>query len=110
MKIKSIYFYSVSNQGNSNPGKFFSCFFIADAGSHNELCKDQPNGEKYQNAPVLILHGDKDTYVPVANADYAKKKLTKASSVEVKTLAGADHFIPKDRYEDIKEMLMRLPH
>ena len=60
--------------------------------------------------PVWILHGDKDTYVPVANADYAKKKLTKASSVEVKTLAGADHFIPKDRYEDIKEMLLRLPN
>ena len=59
--------------------------------------------------PVWVLHGDKDTYVPVANADYAKKKLTKAKSVEVKILPGADHFIPKERYEGVKEVLMRLP-
>ena len=58
--------------------------------------------------PVWIMHGDKDTYVPVANVDYAKKKLTNASSVEVKILKGADHFIPKERYEDIKEVLMKL--
>ena len=58
--------------------------------------------------PVWIIHGDKDTYVPVANVDYAKKKLTKARSVEVKLLPGADHFIPKERYEDVKQVLMRL--
>ena len=46
------------------------------------------------SCPVWIIHGDKDTYVPVANVDYAKKKLTKARSVEVKILPGADHFIP----------------
>ena len=61
------------------------------------------------NCPVWILHGNKDTYVPVANADYAKKKLTNARSVEMKILEGADHFIPKERYEDIKEVLMKLP-
>jgi pimeloyl-ACP methyl ester carboxylesterase len=59
--------------------------------------------------PVWILHGDKDTYVPVANVDYAKRKLTKARSVEVKILPGADHFITKERYEDVKEVLMKLP-
>jgi hypothetical protein len=42
-----------------------------------------------------------NTYVPVANAEYAKE-LTKAGSVEVKILKGADHFIPKERYEDIE--------
>lgn len=59
--------------------------------------------------PVWILHGDKDTYVPVANADYAKNKLTKARSVEIKILDGAEHFIPKERYDDIKKVLMKLP-
>ncbi|HEU5164948.1 MAG TPA: alpha/beta hydrolase [Chitinophagaceae bacterium] len=58
---------------------------------------------------VWIIHGDKDTFVPVGNADYAKKKLTKAKSVEVKILPGARHFIPWEQYEDIKEVLMRLP-
>lgn len=58
--------------------------------------------------PVWIFHGDKDTYVPVENVDYAKRKLTKATSVEVKILPGAEHFIPKERYRDIKEVLMKL--
>jgi pimeloyl-ACP methyl ester carboxylesterase len=52
--------------------------------------------------PVWIIHGDKDTYVPVANVNYAKKKLTKARSVEVKILAGADHFIPKNDMRILK--------
>ena len=59
--------------------------------------------------PVWIFHGNKDTYVPVANVDYAKKKLAKASSVEVKILPGAEHFIPKERYDEIKKVLMKLP-
>ena len=61
------------------------------------------------SCPVWIIHGDKDTYVPVANVDYAKKKLTKAKSVEVKNLPGADHFIPWKQYDDIKDLLMKLP-
>ena len=59
--------------------------------------------------PVWILHGDKDTYVPMANSDYAKKKLVNAKSVEVKNLPGAEHFIINERYEDVKELLMELP-
>ena len=59
--------------------------------------------------PVWILHGDKDTYVPIANVDYAKRKLTKARSVEVKILPGADHFIQRERYNEVKEVLMKLP-
>ena len=58
--------------------------------------------------PVWIIHGDKDTFVPVGNVEYTKKKLIKAKSVEVKILPGARHFIPWEQYEDIKEVLMRL--
>lgn len=74
----------------------------------NDLKELEKEWEKI-TCPVWILHGDKDTYVPVANADYAKNKLTKAKSVDVKILPGADHFIPKERYEGVKEVLMRLP-
>jgi len=58
--------------------------------------------------PVWIIHGDKDSNVPVENVDYAKKKLTKAKSIEVKTLQGANHYIQSNRYNDVKEVLMRL--
>ena len=58
--------------------------------------------------PVWIIHGDKDTNVPVENVDYAKKKLTKAKSVEVKILQEGNHYIQSNRYDDIKEVLMRL--
>ena len=59
--------------------------------------------------PIWIIHGDKDTFVPVGNVEYAKKKLTKAKSVEVKILPGARHFIPWEQYGDIKEVLLKLP-
>ena len=58
--------------------------------------------------PIWIIHGTKDKNVPVGNVDYAKRKLTRARSVEVKLLPGADHSIPLNRYNDIKEVLMRL--
>jgi pimeloyl-ACP methyl ester carboxylesterase len=60
------------------------------------------------NCPVWILHGDKDGFVPVGNADYAKKKLVNAKSVDVKILKGARHFIPWEQYQEIKDVLMKL--
>jgi pimeloyl-ACP methyl ester carboxylesterase len=60
--------------------------------------------------PVWIMHGNKDTYVPAANTDYAKAKLTNSKSVDVKILPGADHFITHERYEDVKELFLKLPH
>jgi pimeloyl-ACP methyl ester carboxylesterase len=60
--------------------------------------------------PVWIIHGDKDKFVPVANAAYAKKMLVNAKMVEIKILKGAPHFIPWEPwYKDVKEVLMRLP-
>jgi pimeloyl-ACP methyl ester carboxylesterase len=47
--------------------------------------------------------------VPVGNVEYAKKKLVNSSSVEIKILPGARHFIPWEQYEDIKEVLLKLP-
>src|SRR6185436_9717274 len=58
--------------------------------------------------PVWILHGDKDTYVPVANSAYAKYELVNAKAIHVKILPGADHFITDERYEDVKKVLLGL--
>ena len=58
--------------------------------------------------PVWMIHGNKDKNVPVDNVDYAKRKLTNSRVAEVKILPGADHDIPWNRYEEIKEILMKL--
>jgi pimeloyl-ACP methyl ester carboxylesterase len=58
---------------------------------------------------VWILHGDKDKFVPVANAFYAAKMLVNAQSVQTTILKGAPHFIPwKPWYKDVKAVLMTL--
>lgn len=57
---------------------------------------------------VHILHGNHDSLVPYANALYAKDNLVNASSVELITLQGEDHFIPWTNYKDIKKVLMEL--
>jgi len=73
----------------------------------NDLKKLDKEWEKI-TCPVWIFHGDKDKYVPVSNAEYAQKKLTNARPVVVKILPGADHYITTERYEEIKELLMKL--
>jgi len=57
---------------------------------------------------VFIVHGTKDTFVPVGNAGYAEKKLINAASVNVTLIPGANHFIPWTKYETIKQVLMEL--
>ncbi len=72
-----------------------------------DLWETDKNWDKI-TCPVWILHGDKDSFVPVGNVDYAKKKLVNAKSVEVKILKGARHFIPREQYEEIKDVLLKL--
>lgn len=56
---------------------------------------------------VWIIHGDKDSFVPVGNAAYAAKMLINAKSVTTKILPGAPHFIPWEPwYKDVKAVLL----
>jgi len=57
---------------------------------------------------VIIVHGTKDSFVPPGNAAYAAKKLVNAASVETTMIPGANHFIPWEHYDTIKEVLMKL--
>ena len=58
---------------------------------------------------VWIIHGDKDSFVPVGNAAYAKKMLTNAKSVDVTILKDAPHFIPWEPwYKDVKSVLLKM--
>lgn len=58
---------------------------------------------------VYIVHGDKDKFVPVGNAAFAKRMLVNARSVSTTILKGAPHFIPWEPwYKDVKAVLLQL--
>jgi pimeloyl-ACP methyl ester carboxylesterase len=58
---------------------------------------------------VWIIHGDKDSFVPVGNAAYAKKMLLNAKLVNVTILKDAPHFIPWEPwYKDVKKVLLNM--
>lgn len=57
---------------------------------------------------VWIVHGEKDVYVPLGNAEFSKKMLVNAKSVEMKIIPRANHFIHTLKYEEVKEVLMGL--
>jgi len=71
-----------------------------------DLVDLKPDFEKI-TCPVYILHGDKDMLVPVENVEYAKKMLTKASSVNVTIFPKENHFIPWTRFSEIRELLLK---
>jgi pimeloyl-ACP methyl ester carboxylesterase len=58
--------------------------------------------------PVYFIHGASDTWVPPGNVEYGKKMLVNSSHIEEKLLPGANHFIPWTRFEDVKEVLLKL--
>ncbi|MCH5599984.1 alpha/beta hydrolase [Niabella ginsengisoli] len=58
--------------------------------------------------PVWIVHGNKDSFVPVGNAYYIEKKLVANHNKKLLILDGARHFIPWEQYDDIKKVLMGL--
>jgi len=58
---------------------------------------------------VYVVHGDADTFVPVGNANYARKNMVNAGSITVKILKDAPHFIPWEPwYKDVRETLLKM--
>jgi pimeloyl-ACP methyl ester carboxylesterase len=69
-----------------------------------DLVRDFPN----VRCDVWLVHGDKDTWVPPGNSDYAKQKLVNASKIEMHILSGGDHFIPWTRRKEIVELILKM--
>lgn len=69
-----------------------------------DLKKDFPK----ITCPVYFIHGASDTWVPPANVDYGKKMLVNASHIEETLIPGANHFIPWSKFNEIKDVLLRL--
>lgn len=58
--------------------------------------------------PVIFIHGDNDSWVPIGNVAYGKEHMTNAPSIEVDTMKGEGHLIPWRRFDQIKEILLGL--
>lgn len=57
---------------------------------------------------VYIVHGDKDSWVPVGNADYARRKLVNARRIETLIIDGGTHFIPFNRKAQVVDALVKM--
>ncbi len=57
--------------------------------------------------PCIVIHGTNDTFVPVENADFAKKMITD-SLISVNYLEGVHHFIPWTHASHIVEAIQEL--
>ncbi|MEM9083696.1 MAG: alpha/beta hydrolase [Planctomycetota bacterium] len=56
-------------------------------------------------APTVVLHGTRDSLVPVENADYIERSFT-GTSVDKRILEGEGHLIPWRRSEVIREAIV----
>jgi pimeloyl-ACP methyl ester carboxylesterase len=65
-------------------------------------------GYKHILAPLVFIHGDKDPLVTVENAHYGMQKLADFDRASVVILEGANHFIPWNRFELIRDYLYKL--
>lgn len=59
-------------------------------------------------AKVYLVHGEKDTWVPPGNVDYAKTQLTRASKVEVRMIPKGTHFIPWSHQKEITDAMIEM--
>lgn len=81
--------------------------------SNDEIYKLKPELEQLVpewseiKVPAIVIQGTKDSFVPAANADFAKRMLIH-SSVQVQIIEGVDHFIPWNHPEIIRNAILDL--
>ncbi len=81
--------------------------------SNDEIYKLKPELEQLVpewseiKVPAIVIQGTKDSFVPAANADFAKRMLIH-SSAQVQIIEGVDHFIPWNHPEIIRNAILDL--
>ena len=81
--------------------------------SNDEIYQLKPELEKLLpqwkeiKIPVIVIQGKKDSLVPAANADFARKMLVNAS-VEFVLVDDMDHFVPWSNPELIREAITKM--
>lgn len=58
--------------------------------------------------PITFIHGDEDPLVSVKNVDYGTRKLAFNRNVKVILIPGANHYIPYEHFDIIRQHLLTL--
>ncbi len=64
-------------------------------------------GYSHITAPITFIHGDKDPLVTVENAYYGMRKMENFDGASIIILEEANHFIPWNRFEFIRDFLLK---
>ncbi|MCF8322326.1 MAG: alpha/beta hydrolase [Flavobacterium sp.] len=57
---------------------------------------------------ITVIHGTKDPLVPFSNVDFIKNEFVNAKSMTIIPIENANHFIPWEHYELIRNSLLNL--
>lgn len=60
------------------------------------------------SAPTVVIHGERDSLVPVGNASYMRRKLSHLELIEIRRLPGEGHFVPWSRPDVIRAAVEEL--
>ncbi len=75
---------------------------------HRKALEEIQEGWASISSKVILIHGREDGLVYFSNAEYARKKLVNAKSVELVPVAGIGHSMMFDRPELIRERIIEL--
>jgi pimeloyl-ACP methyl ester carboxylesterase len=70
--------------------------------------KDMQPHLKKITSNVLIIHGTKDPLVPYKNMDFMQKEFINAKKVDTISIKNANHFIPWEHFDEIRNALLNL--
>ncbi len=72
-----------------------------------DLINMKPNLKKI-TTNVLVIHGTLDDLVPYSNVPFIEREFINAKSMEVLSIKNANHFIPWEHFETIRNKLLNL--
>lgn len=72
-----------------------------------DLVDMEPNLKKI-TSKIIVIHGTKDPLVPYSNMAFIQKEFVNAKSMDTISIKNANHFIPWEHYDLIRNELLKL--
>lgn len=72
-----------------------------------DLVYMKPNLKKITSS-ITVIHGTKDPLVPYSNMAFIRKEFVNAKAIDTISIKNANHFIPWEHYDLIRDVLLQL--